>query len=307
MSKNIIYQMQSAVNFAADKGIGTDKHSDKCNGEIGTYKIYSYASRKEMIDFSWDFGRYIKVNFPDIKQVKDIKVEHINDYLKSKKDISGNTIKLLSSNLNKLELCVEKFFNIKVDWQTNRVIPEAEKSNIRHVIFTDEQVVKIDNRVAEKRDSLSKNGYYLARFFGLRSASICKIQVQDVSLENRILHIHGDKGGRNRDLQIPEEAVPYLKKMLIGKDNPTDRLVPLRPDSVCAYLNRICKELNYHGEFDNIIKARTSIHCLRRYKATAMYEELIKTHSKKEAENLVCKFLGHGENRKDIIGRYIFI
>lgn len=307
MSKNIIFQMQSAVNYASEKGIGTDKHSDKCNGETGTYKIYSYASRKEMIDFSWDFGRYIKDKFPKIRKVKDIDISHINTYLDSKKGISENTMKLICSNLNKLELCVEKFFKVNVDWQTNRIVPKQDKANIRHVVFTDAQIEKIDKCVASKRDCFSKDGYLLARFFGLRSASICKLQVQDVSLENRTLHIHNDKGGRNRDLRIPEEAIPYLKKMIEGKSNPTDRLVPLRPDSICAYLNRICKSLNTNGEFDKILKGRTSIHCLRKYVATSMYKELVKTHPKKEAENLVCKFLGHGENRKDIIGRYIFI
>ena len=298
MAKNLCYQMTSSIENALS--LGEDKHSAKSQ-HTNPHKIYSYASRKEMIDLSHDFSNYLKANFPEIRMVRDINVKHINDYLSSKDKLTQTSIQQYSARLNKLELCCNKKFGLSLDWRTGREIPVQHKEQIRNVVFSDKQIQGIEKYLETKKDCYSKSAYYLAKAFSLRAASVVKLQVRDVDLVNMKLHIHEDKGKRSRDLDIRPAEIEMLKNMINGK-NPTDRLIPLRSDSICAYLNRVCKILGY----TNITDAKTSYHCLRKYSITQYYKEQEKIVGPKRAEQLASIRLGHGEDRKDIIDRYIF-
>lgn len=298
MAKNLCYQMTSSIENALS--LGEDKHSAKRQNTNQT-KIYSYASRKDMMDFAHDFSKYIKTNFPEVRMVRDINVKHINDYLLSKDKLTQASIQQYVSRLNKLELCCNKKFGLSLDWRNGREIPVQHKEQIRNIVFTDKQIQGIEKYLETKKDCYSKYAYYLAKAFSLRASSVVKIQVRDVDLVNMKLHIHEDKGKRSRDLDIRPTEVEMLRKLIIDK-NATDRLIPLRSDSICAYLNRICKVLGY----TNITNAKTSYHCLRKYSITQYYKEQEKMVGYKKAEQLASIRLGHGKDRKDIIDRYLF-
>lgn len=176
MAKNICYQMTSSI----DNGFkpGRDKHSDKKQNRECDYKIYSYASRNEMIDFAHRFSDFIKTYYPEIRQVKNITVEHINAYLQSKTKVTQQTIQHEVSCINKLQLCCNKKFGINVDWKTGRIVPKVEIKQKRDIVFTDEQIKKIKEYFLTKRDCYSKTAFFLGERFALRASEIIKLQVQ---------------------------------------------------------------------------------------------------------------------------------
>lgn len=144
MAKNLCYQMTSSIENAL--ALGQDKHSAK-QAHIDPHKIYSYASRKEMLSFAHDFSKYIKENFPEVRKVKDIQVQHINHYLASKDKLTQTSISQYSARLNKLELCCNKKFGLSLDWRTGREIPVQQREQIRNVVFTDKQIQGIERHL----------------------------------------------------------------------------------------------------------------------------------------------------------------
>ena len=83
--KNIKYQFLLAINNNFRESM--DKNSDKANGIRNTNKIYSYASRKNLVKVSSAFGDFMKENYPEIRYVKDIRPEHIQSFLVHKNSI----------------------------------------------------------------------------------------------------------------------------------------------------------------------------------------------------------------------------
>lgn len=298
MSKNLTYQMTSSIENAL--ALGQDKHSAKLAGGTTQDKIYSYATRKEMMDLAHDLSRFIKTEFPEVRMVKDIKIEHINAYLQSKVGVTQATMQSYVARINKMEVLCSKKFPISIDWRTGREVPTMEKETIRNCMISDKQVVGLEKYLETKRDCPSKDAYFLAKSFALRAASITKLRFDDVNFETMKLHIHEDKGKRSRDIDIRPQDIPILQKVMEGKSG-KDRLIELRPDSICAYLNRCFKQLGY----TNLVDAKTSIHAVRKYSINEYYKDMQQIYGKKRAEELCCIRLGHSADRIDIISHYL--
>ena len=300
MAKNITYQMTSSIENAFKPG--RDKHSDKKqNNNESTYKIYSYASRNEMIDFAHRFGKFIKENYPTIRQVKDIKIEQVNSYLASKGNVTQKTMEHEVVCLNKLSLCVNKKFGISTDFKTGRVVPVMEVARKRDVVFTKEQVKGLKDYFDTKKDCHSKTAFYIGERFALRASEITKLQYRDIDWDNKKLHIVDSKGKRSRAIDITQDDMVFLKKITQGL-NGKDKLIPLKPDSVCAYLNRACKHLGY----ENIVRAKSSYHALRKYSISVkMVEKEKELGSKSAAKKYCMDYLGHGKNRGDLQSVYL--
>ena len=280
---------------------GQDKHSAKAQNQDSDYKIYSYASRSEMIDFAHRFSDFIKTNYPEIRQVKNITIEHINSYLGSKTKVTQQTMQHEVACINKLQLCCNKKFGISVDWKTGRIVPQVAIKQKRDIVFSDEQIRQLKDYFSTKRDCYSKTAFFLGERFALRASEITKLQVRDINWKENTLHIHDSKGKRSRDIKITEDDKKFLREITYGKSN-KDRIIPLRADSICAYLNRACKKLG----FQDIVNARTSFHCLRKYSITKYYkDQLNQKATPKVARQKSMDRLGHSKNRVDLRKTYI--
>ena len=91
-----------------------------------------------------------------------------------------------------------------------------------------------------------------------------------------------------------------LKRIMDGK-RPSEKLIPLKPDTVCCYINRACKKLG----FNEIVSAKTSVHCLRKYSITNYYKEKCKEVGPDRARELAMLRLGHSKDRMDLFKTYI--
>ncbi len=302
MAKNIFYQLKTSVDNSFKEKM--DKHSIK-QTEGATDKIYSYAARKDLIDFSHRFADFIKENYPNIKQVKDISVEQINSYLLTRKDVSEKTLMHDVACINKMELCASKKFGLKeLDWKTNRVVPHLEKTEkVRSAVFTNEQIQKLNEYMDTKRDCDSKMGVKLCEAFQLRASEVVKLQARDFIQRpdgSAQLNIVDSKGKRSRVLELNQTDISIIKNA-VGEKTGNERLVPVRPDSVCAYLTRCCKDLG----FTNITDAKTSIHALRKYGITKFFDEQKQIYGEKRAKEMAMERLGHSATRSDLFKTYI--
>ncbi len=304
MSKNIFYQLKSSIDNSFREGM--DKHSIKQN-QGASDKIFSYAARKDLIAFSHRFADFIKENYPEIKKIKDVNIEQVNSYLQTRKGITEKSMQHEVSCLNKMELCCAKKFGLKeLDWRTDRIVPKMEKTGkLRTAVFSDKQVQLLNKYMDSKRDSASKTGVKLCETFQLRASEVVKLQARDFVQKpdgTAVLNIVDSKGKRSRSLQLTQYEANVLKDA-VGEKRGTERLVPLRPDSVCAYLNRCCKALG----FSNITESKTSIHALRKWGITKYYNEKQQLYGKDVAKGMAMDRLGHSATRGDLAKVYLNI
>lgn len=305
MSKkaNLSYQCTSAINDAFKPGM--DKHSIK-KSEGNDHRIYSYSSRDDMISFAKQFSRYIKENFPEIKQVKEIRIEHINSYLSSRKDVTEKTIRHDISCINKLELCCSKKFGLKnLDWRTGRVVPKAEKEKIREVVFSDHQINQLKEYFENRKDSCGKTAFEVALRTSCRVSELCKLQARDFKINpdgTGTLAIVDSKGKRSRVIELTSDDVKFFKE-LVGDKKENERLIPIRENSINQYLHRACQHLG----FTNILEAKTGYHSLRKATIQKYYREQISIVGEKKAREMSMVRLGHSANRSDLVHTYLGI
>lgn len=302
---NLGYQFSSAINECCV--FGADKHSIKKN-EGADHRIYSYAARDDMISFSKQFSHYMKENFPSIRKVKQITVEHINSFLASRKAITDKTMRHDVSCINKLELvCSKKFKLDNLDWRTDRVVPKMEKERIRDAVFSDRQITILKEHFAAKGDSYGKTAFFIAERTSCRVSEIVKLQARDVKTfedGTGTLSIIDSKGKRSREIELTKDDVKFFKE-IIGDKSGKDRLVPLRANSVNQFLHRSLIQLG--PAFDNIVSAKSGYHSLRKATIRKYYREQIPLVGEKRARELSMLRLGHSANRSDLAHTYLGI
>lgn len=302
MSKraNLGYQFSSAIESCCR--FGADKHSIK-SSEESDYRIFSYAARKDLISFSKNFSHYMKENFPEIKQVRQITVKHINSFLDSRKGITDKTIRHDVSCINKLELVCSKKFNIELDWRNSRVVPKMEKEKIRDAVFSDKQILMLREHFENKRESYGKIAFEIGLRTSCRVSEIVKLQVRDVKFdsdEKGTLSIVDAKGKRSRNIELNKSDINFFKDIIKDKKD-KDRLVPLRANSVNQYLHRACKKLG----FTNILNAKTGYHSLRKASIRQFYKEHLNEEGEKKCKEHCMQRLGHSASRTDLIKIYL--
>ena len=243
----------------------------------------------------------MKEHFPEIKKIKDISSNHLNEFMKTKTNIcTDETLKNYRARIKKLAFVCNKKYNLKLDWSNIKIEKSNKGKSIRDVAFSKEQVEKIKSVLESKRDSASKRALMVFMPYGLRASEYTNIRVKDINLNTMKLHIHKSKGGRNRDIDIKPESVAQIKTLIEGKQ-PSDKLFNIKSTSLSAYLSRICKKLGYN-EF---IEAKSSIHALRKYAAREFYKEQLNKYNKKVALENTMNFLGHGKERSDLKRTYL--
>lgn len=299
---SIKYQIQSAIDNGFGEG-GHDKRSAKFN-EGTTANVYSFKERDNLLQTGIDLAGYCKDNF-NINKVNQITPSMVSSFLENKAETCRqSTLDNYASRLGKLgELVNNKFASADVNWRVEKIESLIGQDKLRDVPMAREDFNKIldyakDNSLTSKAVTAT----WLAGEFGLRVSECCKLQARDIDLNNNILHIVDSKGGRSRDLEIQPHQADFLKSLIEDK-NFNDRIINIKEDSVNKWLSRIEEKLGM-TQYD---EAKTGIHSIRKMAATERYHEnLERGMSEKEAERDVSKWLGHGENRQDVIKNYIY-
>ena len=119
-TRSLKYQFLNCIEKNFKEGI--NKHSLKQTGKQGN-EIFSYSQRKNLIDLSANFSNWMKENHPSIKQIKDIKQEHVQEFLNYKRTTTSQaTVDNWRSQFNKLECIANSTYKTSVNFHTEKVL-----------------------------------------------------------------------------------------------------------------------------------------------------------------------------------------
>ena len=299
---NLLGQITYSINQNFDEGI--DKHSyRKENGREMGDKIFSYSEKFRLKDVAKDFTNHIKENFTDVKQVKDIKAEHVQSFLNSKNNCTQNTVDSYSNSLFKIENILNSTYkSCNLEWRGQIAIPtvERQRAHDRGVesVISREDYNKILNYSEEHK---SQSGYALQiqDFMGVRVEEVARIKLSNLDLDKGIICIEG-KGGKVIDKPIPLDKISLIQEIKNQNFNSkNDRLFSISGASINKQLSRLEEKLDIE---------KHSNHDIRRLIAQEKYDQYRKDGMNiKDAANKTSNWLSHGDNRQNMLERSYII
>lgn len=286
------YQFVSSIDNAFSPNL--NKHSYKKQG-CGKQKVASYQYRRNLLDFANCLISYLNVEYPDIKNLKDIKRIHIYSFFKEKeKTCSHRTLTQYRSYINVLDKCITQNFHFKIHMANG--VPEINKENnkVRNLYMRQDH---IDSILELKKNSKSPAliGLRISNLFGLRAKEIVTLRPRDFNLEKEYLKVIG-KGGKTRYIKFETKEQKDLAEEILFNYVNDEKLVPIRADTYNSFIRNSLHELNIH-DYD---KAKTGNHAIRKKVAKEEIERNINNGMTiEEAYENETKRLGH--NRTSVI------
>lgn len=311
MARNLKYQFKYAIEQSFKPG--ASKHSHKNNkaenGSRGT-TTFSYSDRKNLIDVSANFSNWMRENYFDIKELKDINSNHVQEFLDQKaQTCTSATVEQYQSKFSKLEKLVnDTYINANVSY-TNTVTPVATNNTekLRTKSMSENDYNKLYSHMSNNcRSDNGAKALQLGYHAGLRVSECAKLQQRDIKINSNgtaTISVVDGKGSRDRYIYITnKESVEVLSNIRDSVYNPTDRIVPIQASSINKSINRAMdkcnmKEYKLHD---------TSVHSLRKAFAQREYDRYKEEGMvPKQAWDKVSEELGHGRNRDDLYKSYI--
>lgn len=303
MGRNLKYQFYQAIEGSFERGV--DKHAVKRDTGLGTDRIYSDKDKRNLIDTSALFAKFLKEQFPDIKLVKEIKVRHVQAFIdKVSETCSEATVKQYMTRLTKLSKIVNARYGIHTSFQCN--LPAiVTLGKIRTVAMTRSDLAAI---CARGRESQSKNAVLLTAECGLRVNSLVSLQARDVDFEKRVLYVYKDKGGRSRDVKLNDTAIALLRNLCDGK-HPKQYLFTGKDGTghICGdTVNKFLRENAKRCGITRYADSKTGVHCIRKMHAQEVYRAARESGmSHKQALWEVTLDLGHSSIRMEVLEAYL--
>ena len=278
------------------KGIGTSKRKDR-NSQ---FKIYSYKTRKSVINKCYTFIKYVKEKYK-IRYLNELKKEYLQEFLEVK-----NYPKKTAESYKQAVLKLQKGYN----YQNNTNLDFA------NIITNNQEKPKKKIMMSESiHDDIIKRAYQgkyenglafeLSRYLGLRASEITSLRMKDFYISKndlKGLYIHKSKGGRSR--YLPVEKMSSKAKQIL-----------LKAYSFFEYLNLnerlfINKTESYQTTFRRIRNKITqnkynyaNIHSLRKEFAKNFFIKELVNNSTTKAKYSTTKMLGH--NRICVLKNYV--
>lgn len=314
ISKNLKYQCLNAINSSFSPGI--DKHSEKKSKKIGNYKIFSYGSREQLVDFSANFSNYMKENYPEIKKLIDINPTHIQNFFDEKaKTCSQATLDQYAARFSKLEKIIKNTYKPckNVSLTRGYVVPKSSGGarNLRDISMPAKDYNRLMASISKSK-SHGVTAIMISAKMGLRVSECTKLQKRDVDLENNKLKIIDSKGKHSRTLSIKPIDKPFFEGLVAKLENPTDRIVPIAPDSVNKFLRRSLVNLGIadkypdSADFKKYGDSSTGIHCIRKMAAQEFFNNCRENGlDTKQSLSETSVFLGHGKDRFELMKIYV--
>lgn len=290
--RNIKYQYRYVIDQHFREGM--DKHSMKRNHDMKGDKIFSYADRKNLIDLSSNFSNYMKEHHPEIKMVRDITSEHIQEFINTKsEECSQKTLEQYQSRFRKLEILVTQTYKTDVNYH-DVTVPLSHKNGggkIRDFMMSDSDYQKMLNTT---NNNLRK-GLVLSKEFGLRCSEISKLRYSDIKSDGIL--VVDSKGKRSRFVPVEnEKQKDTIKQFRQGQQG---RVCPIQAESLQQSFNREKKR-------QGICDGNGAFHTLRKSFATTKYQEYrSQGMSVQKSLDKVSEVLGHGSNRNELMKQYI--
>ena len=255
--------------------IGYSKHQDKKLGITNNY-IYSWSTYKTYLKHCCYFVKWCKLNYK-CKTLDDCK-PYINEYLKTRFNLSAYTIKLEACALAKLYSCSSNDFI---------TTPKRLRGNIKR------------SRSYAKRDELfseeiHKDFIDFCKSTGLRRKEITALKGNQLIFKDDKYYIGViGKGGRYRELLVIGNVDLVVNLMKKAKNNKVFKSISTNAD-IHSYRADYCNSLYNMFARDLKTLPKSEIYCCRNELAGVWYD--------KQAMLIASRNLGH--NRISVIAEH---
>ena len=296
MGRNIGGQITHAVNSNFKEKI--DKKAFKeANGKEMQAKVFSYEEKFRLKNMGKSIQKFLREKGINIKQVKDIKAEHIQLYLQEAKErgCTQQSINTYGNSLFKIEQLINRTYGIEVRWRENIVVPKTEKK--RSTNRGAKSVIKREDydkilKYAEENVSQSGQALKMQNWLGVRVEELVRISKKNIDLENRTILFKNTKGGKELIREIPKIEISFVKSVIEARYD-KEQLFSIAGGTVNKYLNRVEERLDLE---------KHSNHDIRRLIAQEKYDSYKENgHSPKEALKKTSEWLSHGEKREKML------
>lgn len=290
--KSIKCQFQYAINQNFRECI--NKHSIKQQDTSHT-NIYSYSEKFRLLDVASDFSNFLKQNYKDVKYIRDIKENHIQDFLNNKKNCTQNTINSYMQSLKKLERVSNKCFGLNKNNMSQVVAPYMlRKSDVTR--GATHPISKIDyekiltyclNNPCKSSNAILLD-YTCYHSHAMRVEELARIKLENINEQGQIL-ITNAKGGKSYQVQCSN--IEFLKGV-INNHYDVDKkfLFALKGASINKFLYRTCEKLGIE---------KYSFHDIRRHHAQEYFDYLRQQeYSTKDALLYTSQYLSHNSSRE---------
>lgn len=271
--KSLILQVKEELDKKLK--IGYSKHNDKKENITHNY-IYSWSTYKTYLKHCCYFVKWCKVNYK-CKTLNDCK-PYINEYLKTRFNLSPYTIKLEACSLAKLYNCSSNEF---ID------TPKRLRGNIKRSRW-------VAIRDKNFNVNIHKDFIDFCKATGLRRKEITSLRGNQLIFKDNKYYIGViGKGGKYRELLIIGNVDLVIDLMNKAKDNKVFKVIPNNAD-IHSYRSYYCNSV--YNMFARDIKTlpKNEIYCCRNELAGIWYD--------KQAMLIASRNLGH--NRINVIAEH---
>jgi integrase len=260
MSKNcegsLGYQMMKALQGIFQPG--TSRHKAKRyhrNAEL----ITSISTMRCMSADVHQFARFIRVNWPEVKDLSEVRSEMALTYIENLDDRerSGGRIARVCASLRKLDVACRKIGIFPSD--APPLLPHKDQggpggfhSKPKPIPYTEEEAQAIIAQITPQ-DAIVAMLLTLMRAGGLRITEAVYLRIQDIDLVNGTIslnqegNINRTKGGKPREFTYAPWAQEFMAAIKLSPDiQPTDHIFTDRqglPDRARKLVRKACREL----------------------------------------------------------------
>ena len=296
VARNLKYQFLTAINNHFAEGM--DKHAIKRAGEMNGTRIFSYADRSNLVDLAAGFSEYMKQEYPNIREIRQISPDHVQGFLASKSStVTQATLDQYGSRFNKLERLVnDSYKSCNVDFHSV-VVPVSSKcvGKVRTQMLAPSDYHTLLNSTTNTN---LHNALLLSYCAGLRASECSKIQSRDWHAASGTLTIVDSKGKRSREVKVPQQHIPAVNAVMSSSQG---RICNCQTESLQKAFRR---QLAACGLADTYKVG--SLHLARKAYATQLFKDCRRQGmSVQSSLSAVSKSLGHGTNRNELMKQYI--
>lgn len=288
--------LQQQFKYAISQSVRFGESKYNAEKNIKETSLFSIRRTEDLRDFTRSFSKYMNENYGDVKFIKEIKSEHYQSFLNSKKDTcTARTLNEYRSRFRQMETLTNNVYNMRKKETRELEIPQSKKEPTRTLNMAKEDITKVLNSFRE-REAQNSNAYksvILAYNFGLRSKEISHLKAEHINFEKKEINLcEGTKGGKHRTLKFTERQEKYLKS-LVNDIGGVGRLIPIQEQSINKGLQKELEKVGLSEKYEN-----TSIHAIRKTYARERYDTLRSEKTPigeidKKAWGIVQQELGH--------------
>lgn len=320
MRGSIVFQVDTCIQ-QIDK-IGTSKREAR---KQGIKAIHGKKTKNEIRKISRQFVKWARTEH-GVKNLHDLTEEHYKSFLESKSHTSLGYQRSIETSLRMLQEGLKRYSE-RHGLTCNGFVPEkrliASMSRLEGV--SDRSISLSDiNAIKANVSKNVRKAIELMHNMGFRVSGSVSIIVSDVNFEKGFVGVT-EKGGRYREVPIPQGFERTLAEMIEGKES-YEKLVPIKEGTVSDAVKKVSKKLgikNYTGTHAfRHTYARNRVNelmtkeekelfqrCLSRYAADKKFDYGVHNkqlyNSMKNKMDQVHHELGHGKNRFDLAVRYM--